>query len=617
MKKRYFQIITLMEKQPAITQRDIAGRLKISLAYVNQILFSMEQDGFLKTSGFPAIGKRALTIKAHTEYAACKVDNAIIMAAGFGSRFIPLTYATPKGLLEVFGERMIERQIKQLQEAGITDITVVVGYLKDTFEYLIDKYNVKLVYNPDFETKNNLSTLYHVRDRLKNTYILSSDNWLRKNMYHSYEYDSWYSSIKINEKTDEWVLQLGLHDRINKVKVGGRNAWIMYGPVYFSRAFSDTVKPMIEEAYRREDTDNWYWEDVLIRHLDRLTIFANKQPANQVYEFESLEELRRFDTSYMISTQNKWMELISRVFGQPEMKIKNLRSLRLGMTNKSFTFELNNNTYIFRLPGAGTEQLINRKQEYAVYKAIEPLKISDKVIYFDQSTGVKISRFEESMHIADPNNPNDLDACMWIARTLHTSGITVPYRFDFRERIHFYEQQAEAKHGILFYDYAEVREKMNTLLELLDSLQRPEALTHIDLICDNFIINDSEIKLIDWEYAAMCDPLVDIAMFAIYSYFSEHQIRDLTRRYLQREPEYEEQLCISIYVALSGFLWALWTCYKQALGENFGEYGLKMYRYAKDYYKHVMQMTQSASIPCPTKQNAHSDGEYHEVPETE
>ena len=311
------------------------------------------------------------------------------------------------------------------------------------------------------------------------------------------------------------------------------------------------------------------------------------------------------------------MELISRVFGQPEMQIKNLRPLRLGMTNKSFTFELNNNTYIFRIPGAGTEQLINRKQEYAVYKAIEPLKISDKLIYFDQSSGVKISRFEDTMHAADPNNPNDLDACMWIARTLHTSGITVPYRFDFRERIHFYEQQAEAKHGILFYDYAEVREKMNTLLELLDSLQRPEALTHIDLICDNFIINDSEIKLIDWEYAAMCDPLVDIAMFAIYSYFSEHQIRDLTRRYLQREPEYEEQLCISIYVALSGFLWALWTCYKQALGENFGEYGLKMYRYAKDYYKHVMQMTQSANIPCPTKQNAHSDGEYHEVPEIE
>ena len=569
MKRRYFQIIELMKKNPAITQRDIAGTLKISLAYVNQILFAMEQDGLLKTNGLPAIGKRVLTIKAHTEYDSCKVDNAIIMAAGFGSRFIPLTYATPKGLLEVFGERMIERQIKQLQEAGITDITVVVGYLKDTFEYLIDKYNVKLVYNPDFESKNNLSTLYHVRDKLKNTYILSSDNWLRKNMYHAHEYDSWYSSVKMNEKTNEWVLQLGLHDKIMKVKVGGRNAWVMYGPVYFSHAFSDAIRPMIEEAYHREDTDDWYWEDVC-----------------------------QFDTSYMVSTQNKWMELISRVFGKPEMQIKNLRPLRLGMTNKSFIFELNNNKYIFRIPGAGTEVLINRKQEYAVYKAIEPLDISDKIIYFDQLTGVKISQFEENMHIADPHNPEDLEACMWIARKLHTSGITVRHRFNFRERINFYEKQAEAKHGILFYDYAEIREKMNSLLDLLDTLKKPEALTHIDLICDNFIISDGDVKLLDWEYAAMCDPLADLAMFSIYSYFSEAQIADLMHRYFRRDPEGEEKLRVYIYVALAGFLWALWTCYKQALGENFGEYGLKMYRYAKDYYKQIMQMTELPALPA-------------------
>lgn len=593
MKKRYFQIIELMNKNPTITQREIAGTLKISLAYVNQILFSMEQDGFLKTSKLPTIGKKQLTIKAHTEYDFCKVDNAIIMAAGFGSRFIPLTYAIPKGLLEVFGERMIERQIKQLHEAGIFDITLVVGYLKDTFEYLIDKYDVALVYNPDFERKNNLSTLYHVRDKLKNTYILSSDNWMRKNMYHAYEYDSWYSTVKVAAKTDEWTLQLGLHDKIVKVKVGGRNAWTMYGPVYFSRLFSNTIKPLIEQAYIRDDTDDWYWEDILRRNLKTLTMFANKQPTNQVYEFESLDELRKFDTSYMISTQNKWMALISQVFGQPEMQIKNLHPLRLGMTNKSFLFEVNNNKYIFRIPGAGTDVLINRKQEYAVYKAIEPLGISDKIVYFNPNTGVKITKFEDNMHTADPCSKKDLDACMWIARKLHTSGITVKHRFDFRERITFYEQLATAKHGILFYDYAEVRDKMNAILDLLDTLKKDDTLTHIDLICDNFIISDSNAKLIDWEYAAMCDPLVDLAMFSIHSYFSESQIDDLMYRYFCRTPKYEEKLRVYIYCGLAGFLWALWTCYKQALGENFGEYGLKMYRHAKNFYKHVMQMMEA------------------------
>lgn len=584
MKKRYFQIIELMKQKPSITQREIAYALRISLAYVNKILFSMDQDGLLKIDGISPIGKRMLTIKAHTEYDACKVDNAIIMAAGFGSRFVPLSYATPKGLLEVFGERMIERQIKQLHEVGITDITVVVGYLKETFEYLIDKYNVELVYNPDFETKNNLSTLYCIRHKLKNTYILSSDNWLRKNMFHTHEYDSWYSSVKVSEKTDEWVLQLGLHSKITHVKVGGWNAWVMYGPVYFSKPFSEKIKPLIEAAYARDDTADWYWEDVFKRNISKLPMFANKQPPNQVYEFESLEELRRFDTSYMISSQNKWMELISHVFGQPEMRVTNLKPLRLGMTNKSFLFEVNQGCYIFRIPGEGTDILINRDQEYAVYKAIEPLNISDSIIYFDHATGVKISRFEANCRPADPESSDDLDACMWIARKLHQSGITVPHRFDFRERINCYEKHAEAKHGILFYDYREVRAKMNTLLDIIDEIQPPQLLTHVDLICDNFILREGEIKLLDWEYAGMCDPLADIAMFAIYSYFSEAQVEDLMYRYFQRPPEPEERLRVYIYVSLAGFLWALWTCYKQALGINFGEYGMKMYRYAKDYY---------------------------------
>lgn len=579
-----------MKVKPEIAQREIAKTLKISLAYVNKILFSMEHDGFLKTNGLPPLGKRSLTEKAFEEYEKCKVDNAIIMAAGFGSRFVPLTYATPKGLLEVFGERMIERQIQQLHEAGIKDITVVVGYLKDTFEYLIDKYNVKLVYNPDYENKNNLSTLYHVRQELKNTYILSSDNWMRENMYHSHEYDSWYSSIKVNEKTKEWVMRLGIHDKILNVKIGGRMGWIMYGPVYFSASFSKKIVPLIEDAYNSPDTDDWYWEDVFVRNLKQLEMFANKQPAHQIYEFESLDELRLFDSSYLISTHNEWMELISGVFGMPENTISNLKPLRFGMTNKSFLFEINGEKYIFRIPGEGTEVLINRRQEYNSYKAIDSLGICDKLIYFNPDKGVKITKYEEDTRCANPRNAQDLKACMQVARKLHSSGIKVEHKFDFRERIEHYEDISKALHGILFHDYEDVKKNMLELLSLLDGMEKPLKLSHIDLIPDNFLIREDCVRLIDWEYSGMCDPLVDIAMFAIYSYYTEEELENLMSIYFQRNAEYEERLRIYCYVALAGFLWTLWTCYKQALGISFGEYGLKMYRYAKDYYKKVKEL---------------------------
>ena len=595
MKRRYFQIIKLMKENEAITQREIARDLKISLAYVNKILFSMEMDGFLRSEGTFPILKRFLTEKAYTDYEECKVDNAIIMAAGFGSRFVPLTYAIPKGLLEVFGERMIERQIKQLHEVGIKDITVVVGYLKDTFEYLIDKYGVKLLFNPDYKEKNNLSTLYHARHLLKNTYILSSDNWMRENMYHSHEYDSWYASIKVNEKTKEWVLKLGLHDKITDVKIGGMlGGWIMYGPVFFSRPFSSYIKPLLEKAYNKEGTDEWYWENVLKENLHQLTMFANKQPSNQIYEFESLDELRLFDSSYLLSTKNEYMALIASVLGCNESSIMNIKPSHFGMTNKSFLFEVSGAKYIFRLPGEGTEQMINRHEEYAVYQAIRELNISDKLIYFNPETGIKITQYEVDSHNANANNIEEVKKCMDVARLLHSSNIKVPHTFDFRERISYYEELAKSLHGILFNDYQEVKQNMEELLSVLDGISLPSKLTHIDLVADNFLIkDDGTIRLIDWEYAGMADPIIDVAMFAIYSYYNHEKIINLFELYLKRKATDEELLRLYCYISLSGFLWTLWTCYKQALGVTFGDYGLKMYRYAKDYYKKAIEQKQN------------------------
>lgn len=583
-----------MKENPAITQRDIAKTLKISLAYVNKILFDMETAGLLHTKDVPVFGKKELTQAALTQYEECRVDNAIIMAAGFGSRFVPLTYATPKGLLSVFGECMIERQIKQLQEAGIRDITIVVGYLKECFEYLIDKYDVKLVYNPDFKSKNNLSTLYHVRDRLKNTYILSSDNWLRTSMYHSHEYDSWYSAVKVTGKTKEWILKTGLHDKISEVRVGGRNGWVMYGPVYFSASFSKKIVPLIEQAYRRDDTDDWYWEDVYMRNIKTLTMFANKQPERQVYEFESLDDIRLFDSSYLICSHDSRLELISKVFNRAEHVITNLKPLKFGMTNKSFLFQIEGENYIFRIPGEGTEALIDRKQEAAVYKAIEPLKLSDPVVYIDPEKGVKITKYLENVRPVDAHNQNELKLCMQAAKKLHTSGIRVAHSFDFRERIYHYQKLAEEKHGILYRDYAEVFAMIEELLNNLDTMEKPSVLTHIDFVPDNLLTDGSEIRLIDWEYAGMSDPLADIAAFAIYAYYENDELENLMRLYFERDAESEERIRIYSYVAVTGFLWALWTCYKEALGITFDDYGLKMYRYAKEYYKKVKILLSNA-----------------------
>ena len=130
---------------PAITQRELAEKLDVSLGTVNGLVQDCTGLGYLESA---EEGKYRVTETGLQFLKPYRVDGALFIAAGFGSRFVPLTFETPKGLLEVQGERMIERQICQLKEAGIHNITIVVGYLKEKFEYLVDKYGVRLLYNP-------------------------------------------------------------------------------------------------------------------------------------------------------------------------------------------------------------------------------------------------------------------------------------------------------------------------------------------------------------------------------------------------------------------------------------------------------------------------------------
>ncbi len=571
------------------TQRDLAQKTGFSLGTVNTLIKEAMQKRLI-AQGKSIAGTYELTDFGESFLEDFQVDGALIIAAGFGSRFVPLTFETPKGLLEVFGERMIERQIKQLHEVGITDITIAVGYLKEKFEYLIDKYQVKLLYNPEYSCKNTLTTIYRARKVLegRNMYILSSDNWLRNNMFHTYECGAWYASSYMKGETSEWCLSYNKKGRITHVEVGGKDSWVMYGPVFFSRSFSEQFLPLLEQYYHTPGTEQFYWENVLIEHLDTLEMDINRQPEDQIYEFENLEELRLFDPRYQNHSDNTALELVSRVFEVPESEIHDIRCLKSGMTNKSFLFQLKGRHYICRIPGPGTELLINRKEEADVYRTIQPLQISEHIIYMNGETGYKIAEYYEGARNSRADSWEDVARCMEVLHKLHASGLTVDHEFNIRERIAFYEGLCAAHGGTLFDDYAIVRSHMNELMDQLDAQNRPKVLSHIDSVADNFLfLPDGSVRLIDWEYSGMCDPLIDLGMCAIYSYYNEEAAEKLMQIYFGREPERDERKVVYSYMALGGFLWALWAVYKASLGEEFGEYTLIMYRYAKNYYKKV------------------------------
>lgn len=601
---------TLMER-PAASQRELAREVDLSLGKVNQLIQDCEEKGYLEKNGGQESRGKSLSYRV-TEAGRrlledCRVDCALILASGFGSRFVPLTYEQPKGLLEVFGERMIERQIRQLHEAGITDITLMVGYLKEKFDYLIDKYGVKLRYNPEYADKNTLATLYHARDLYenRNCYILSSDNWMRENMYHTYEPCSWYSAAYMPGETREWAMQFNKKGVITSVQVGGTDAWCMYGPVYLDRKFSASLAPLIAAYYRMPGTEQYYWEDVYIRSIRMLPpLYINRQPENQVYEFENLEELRAFDEKYVHDSGSKAMRLVSEVLKIPEAGIVDIHCLKAGMTNRSWMFavrdeealpeEVRGHSYICRIPGEGTEQLVNRRQEAAVYSCVTGLGITEELKYFNPENGYKISRYYEHARTADFSRQEDKAACMQLLKQLHNSGAVLPHRFDLRERLTAYEQLCtETGQKIPFEDYAEVRAHGEQILDWLDSLHRPETIAHIDSVKDNFIFTEEGLKMIDWEYCGMADPLIDLGMAAIYSYMEYPEADALLEAYaaggggiaLEGLDMDTARLVVYAYMGLGGLLWSLWGIYKSMQGVTFGDYTLKMYRYLKNSYK--------------------------------
>lgn len=233
------------------------------------------------------------------------------MAAGTASRFVPLSAEVPKGLLMVNGEIVIERQIRQLREAGVEDITVVVGYKSEMFEYLRDKFGVSIVLNEDYARYNNTSSIVRVVDRLADTYICSSDNYFPENVFLGYPIQSYYSSLYAPGRTGEYCLSINENDEIIGVSVGGEGSWYMVGHVYFSREFSLAFRELLLSEYDKDETRQGYWEDLYIKHLLELPkMKIHRYLENEIIEFDTLDELRQFDNSYWDDTHSSILKSI-------------------------------------------------------------------------------------------------------------------------------------------------------------------------------------------------------------------------------------------------------------------------------------------------------------------
>ena len=577
MNVQELDILNAIRMNPMMNQREIAHQSGYSLGLVNRVVKELQDNKWITANG--ELSEMAVNFIKENQ-----PKRAVILAAGFGMRMVPINTEIPKGLLEVRGEVLIERMIRHLHEVGIRDIQVVVGFMKERYEYLIDEFNIQLVVNSEYQVKNNLHSLSKIKSPLDKTYIIPCDIWSEENPFSDFEPYSWYmvsdemsveSTVRVNRKRE--LVVVDEDDEGNQ----------MIGLCYLAGNEAEIVQEKLQEVSKKPSYDHEFWECTL-QEKNKWLIPSKVVNSKQFIEINTYEQLREIDGN-SANLQTDAISIIQDCFHVTVDEIKNITVLKKGMTNRSFLFECKNQKYIMRIPGEGTDQLINRKEEAAVYQALENRQICDDVLYMNPDNGYKITAYLEDATNCDAENWNEVEACITKLREFHELNLTVGHRFDIFGQIDFYETLWNGEKSY-FKDYEKTKAAIFELKKWIDTLEKKETLVHIDAVPDNFLFTKDGIRIIDWEYAGMQDPHVDIAMFSIYSLYSKEQVDHLIDLYFKGEVSAIIRTKIYAYIASAGLLWSNWCEYKRSLGIDFGEYSLCQYRYAKEYSKLVQTL---------------------------
>lgn len=584
MTKNEFNLLYAIKKHGMLSCRKLRDLADVSIGFVSQTVKEFSDLGLIDDSGITDKGMEALR--------PYKVDNAIIMAAGMSTRFVPLSLEKPKGLLEVKGEILIERQIRQLREAGIREIVLVLGYKKEAFFYLEDKFDdIQIVINPEYNTKNNSHTLYLAQKYISNTYICSSDDYFETNPFDEYNYRSYYAAIHVEEKTNEWYMIPDAKGNIAKVRIGGDVGDIMLGHVYWDREFSSAMLKILNDAHDAGTYDQFLWEQILADNVKNLPPMEIKiYPENTIFEFDSLDELRQFDRNYVHHTHSQIMKNIVHVLGCDESDILNFKIIKDGLTNTSFVFEVQGKRYVYRHPGEGTAKLISREHEKKALELARSTGIDPTFIYMNEEEGWKISEYIDHNRIPSYDSSEDSERVLNVLRKLHKEDLHVGWSFDpWLEACRYEEILKNEKGGIADPSFDELKNKIMRCYESCDGDGVKPCFCHCDTYAANWMLTEDKTILIDWEYAGETDPGCDIGAYIMDSMWDVDKAEGFIRGYLL--DEYSEKLLFHYlaYAAIVSYHWYLWALFREANGAVMGE---SLYRWrvmAKRYADHLLR----------------------------
>ena len=424
------------------------------------------------------------------------------------------------------------------------------------------------------------------KDYFANTYICCADHYFTMNPFmDSNENNLSYRACTYqNGKFREFAVTASDANVITDLSVGGENSLAMVGHAYMNEQFSQIFRGLMEKEINDFGVGTMFWEEFYAKHIKALTFYAKIYKTDSILEFDSIEDLRTFDSEFLLNVDSEIISNICCTLKCNPNAITDISVINAGLTNVSFAFECNNKKYVYRHPGGTAGNLIDRNTELFAQMVAREIGIDSSVIHMELS-GWKISHFVENAKNCDfEKSEFQLKVAMDYLHRLHkvTPSDTVKV-FDNVVEGKKLMGIASATKGNLLKEFSEIIEKIDRLYLLVKEdakrLGYGLVLCHNDTYEPNYLYDSkNNIYLIDWEYAGLNYAANDIGCILCRYDWSDEQIERYLKAYVGRCLTVEEHRYYMAFLPISAFYWFCWGLYKGSVGDDDSFFFLPSYR---------------------------------------
>jgi thiamine kinase-like enzyme/choline kinase len=520
-----------------------------------------------------------------------KVNQAVILAAGERKAF-----NLPVGFLELEESTIIERIITTLNANGIDKITITTGYKKEYYEELARKRNINLVYCDKYKWTGTMHSLALAAEYIDGDFLLIESDMVFEERAITYllnhpnrncmliTSESGSGDEALVEIRDDYIYRIS-KDIHQLNKIDGEF-------IGLSKISLEAYRQMIEDL-KYNKNPYFYYEYSLLNIINKHNIGYEKIDDLVWSEIDSIEHYNNLKYVIYPKLKRKEMEvkkqyvkeLLSEVLEFNPQFIRNIEKLG-GLTNDNFKVSINDKEYVARVPGTGTEKIIDRLNEKVNSSIAYKVGLDSRTIYFNEFTGLKIVDFIENAETLNPTTAkreDNMELVAEVLKTLHNCQEKFHTDFDPFVGTEYYENVLLDANGKLFDDYLELKDLFMPLKDELNELGIVNVPGHLDALPENFIKSgDNKLYLIDWEYSGNYDNLFDVAAVSLECGYSEDEEELFLRKYFGTQPSEKERKKIEIHKIMQDMYWSMWSAAKVAMGDPFlADYSLDRYNRGK------------------------------------